>query len=106
MLASSSVTATSPVATETEDRVQRLEFAIWGLRGDNGLVSEVKALRKEIEGTNKRLDEWREEERDRRESERKAVLDEQRRTFRWRLVFGVSVIVAIIGAAGLIAQSL
>lgn len=38
-----------PVDEELEDRVRRLEYATWGLRGDNGMVSDIKAIRTELE---------------------------------------------------------
>ena len=31
---------------DIEDRVRRIEYAIWGLRGDNGMVSDIRAIRK------------------------------------------------------------
>ena len=30
---------------DIEERMRRMEYAIWGLRGDNGMVSDIKAIR-------------------------------------------------------------
>lgn len=99
--------------SELEEDLQRIKYAIWGLRGDNGLVSEVKGLRQAVEATNKRIDDWREEERLRRDAEakekaaeQKAMLDQRKRDRRWWAVYAVSIVVAIIAAAGLIANAL
>lgn len=52
---------------ELEDRVQRMEDAIWGPFRNNGVVGEVKSLRADVQG-------WRVEEQKRRESANRALL--------------------------------
>jgi hypothetical protein len=32
-----------------EDRLTRVEYAIWGLRGNNGMIGDLKDFRKEFE---------------------------------------------------------
>jgi hypothetical protein len=33
---------------DLEDRIQKVEYAIWGLRGDNGMMSDVRGLRGDL----------------------------------------------------------
>jgi hypothetical protein len=86
-------------APETDDRIQRMEWTLYGLTGNNGLVGEMKQLRRE-------LNDWRDEERQRRENEREAELDERKRDRRWRLGYALSVISAILIAAGIVASAI
>ena len=55
------------MADDIEERMRRVEYAIWGLRGDNGMVADIKAIRK-----------WQEGEDRRREGESKDKLSGQR----------------------------
>jgi hypothetical protein len=86
--------------TETDDdRIQRMEWTLYGLTGNNGLVGEMKQLRRE-------LNDWREEDRQRRERERETELEDRKKDRRWRLGFAVSVVIAILTASAIIAQAL
>jgi hypothetical protein len=86
--------------TETDDdRIQRMEWTLYGLTGNNGLVGEMKQLRRE-------LNDWREEDRKRRERERETELEDRKKDRRWRLGFAVSVVIAILTASAIIAQAL
>lgn len=77
-----------------DDRVQRLEYALFGLRGDNGLISEVRQLRAEFAR-------YREDERERREEERR----DKRTERRWQIGTALAIITAILTAASIIASS-
>lgn len=80
---------------DVEDRVRKIEYAVWGLRGDNGLVSEVRALRIDLQ---RRFD----EEAERRSEEaREKKLDR-----RWRIGTTIAIISAILVAAGIVASAL
>jgi hypothetical protein len=86
--------------TETDDdRIQRMEWTLYGLSGNNGLVGEMKQLRRELTA-------WREEDRQRRERERETELEDRKKDRRWRLGFAVSVVIAILTASAIIAQAL
>lgn len=66
------------MTVDLEDRVQRVEYAIWGLQGNNGLMSEMRGLRKD-------LSDYRAEEAARREreaAERRAAEADKRKTSR------------------------
>ena len=52
-------------------RLQRIEYAMWGVRGDNGIVTDVRALRDEVK-------QFIEEEDKRREADSKDRLSGQR----------------------------
>lgn len=78
-----------------EDRLTRVEYAIWGLRGDNGLLSEVRALRQEFQG-------YRKEEADKRALE----IQERKKDFRWRVGTVIAIVSAILVAAGIVAGAL
>jgi hypothetical protein len=72
---------------------------LYGLSGNNGLVGEMKQLRRELTA-------WREEDRQRRERERETELEDRKKDRRWRLGFAVSVVIAILTASAIIAQAL
>lgn len=78
-----------------EDRLTRLEYAIWGLRGDNGLLSEVRGLRLELQN-------YRENEANRRALE----IQERKKDFRWRVGTVIAIVSAILVAAGIVAGAL
>lgn len=87
---------------DVEDRIQKVEWTLYGLSGGNGLVGEVRGLRDELHG-------WREEERQRREEEAKAERErqeaarqEKKRDRRWLAGYTLSIIAAIIAAAGIL----
>jgi hypothetical protein len=88
-----------PSPETTDDRIQRMEWTLYGLTGNNGLVGEMKQLRRE-------LNDWREEDRQRRERERETELEDRKKDRRWRLGFAVSVVIAILTASAIIAQAL
>lgn len=78
-----------------EDRVRKVEFAIWGLQGTNGLVGDVKAIRRMIEAQDA--------EREKREAEERR---ERKQDRRWWIGTVFVVIMAILGAAQIVASSL
>jgi hypothetical protein len=88
-----------PSPETTDDRIQRMEWTLYGLSGNNGLVGEMKQLRRELTA-------WREEDRQRRERERETELEDRKKDRRWRLGFAVSVVIAILTASAIIAQAL
>jgi hypothetical protein len=88
-----------PSPETTDDRIQRMEWTLYGLSGNNGLVGEMKQLRRELTA-------WREEDRQRRERERETELADRKKDRRWRLGFAVSVVIAILTASAIIAQAL
>ena len=78
-----------------EDLLTRLNYAVFGVRGDNGLVAEVRALRQDLQ---RRFDE---------EEVRRAVEARERKSdLRWRIGTTIAVVSAILMAAGIVASSL
>ena len=77
---------------ETQDRVQRLEDAVWGPWRNNGLVGDVKAIRSMLE-----------------EQDRKALLrevderKERKLDRRWWVGTVLAVIMAVLAAAAIVA---
>lgn len=41
--------ANPPVDEELEEQVRKLSYAVWGFQGNNGIVSDIKAIREELE---------------------------------------------------------
>ena len=80
---------------EVEDRVQKMEYAIWGLSGNNGLVSQLRLLRQE-------MNDWRLAELQKQEQARK----ERKSDIRWRIGTAIAVVSAILVAAGIVASAL
>jgi hypothetical protein len=80
---------------ELEDRVKRTEYALWGLNGNNGLVSEVRGLRSDMR-------QWHEDD-ERKEREAAA---ERKRDIRWRVTTAIAIVGAILIAAGIVASAL
>lgn len=69
-----------------DERLKRLEYAVWGLRGDNGLVSDVRAIRASIEANEKA-------EQMRRDEETKS----QRARDRTALLSAITAIISLLG---------
>lgn len=80
---------------DVENRVRKVEFAIWGLQGTNGLVGDVKAIRRMIEAQDREREKREEAERQERKADR-----------RWWIGTVFVVIMAILGAAQIVASSL
>lgn len=56
---------------DIEERMRRMEYAIWGLRGDNGMVSDIRAIREWQVAEDKRREE---DELDRLAGQRAVIL--------------------------------
>ena len=82
--------ATRLVNVESEARKQA--WAIWGFQGNNGIVGELKAIRRMIEDREAR-------DLEREENERL----ERKRDRRWWAGIGITLIVALLGAAQMVA---
>jgi hypothetical protein len=77
----------TPLTEESEaDRLRRIELALWGPWGENGMAGDIKALRKALN------DYVAAEERRRRESEKEDKGDQ-----RFRFVAVLGIITAVIG---------
>lgn len=72
-----------------------MEYAIWGLKGDNGIVTEIRSLRAEMNG-------WRMAELQKAET----AHQERKRDIRWRIGTAIAIITAILLAAGIVANAL
>jgi hypothetical protein len=87
--------------TDLEERMNRIEYAIWGFNGDNGLLAEFRSFRREISR-------WRREERERREEEakqaRRDAIEAGKERFRNRLTVIGLVMFGLLGFAGAVVQ--
>lgn len=73
-------------AGDMDDRMTRVEYAIWGLQGNNGLTSDVRALRADLAA-------WQKAETQRREEES----DKQRARDRTSLLAAITAILSLLG---------
>lgn len=80
---------------EMNERLRKLEYQMWGVDGSNGVVSQLKGLRTD-------LNRWRELE----ERKEQAARDERKSDVRWRIGTAVAIISAILIAAGIVANAL
>lgn len=77
-----------------DERVTMLEHAMWGVRGDNGVVSDLRELTTEVKS-------WRAEETARREAE----ADKARSRDRTMLVLAVTSAISLLGIVVLLLSS-
>ena len=77
------------------DRIQKLEYQMWGLNGTNGVVGEIRLLRKD-------LNDWRLTEVRKAEQGRL----ERKRDIRWRVGTAIAIVMAILTAATIVASAL
>ena len=82
------------MAGEVDDRLRKVEYQLWGFRGDNGLVSEVRGLRRDIQ-------QMRDEQHARDETGR----EERKKDRRWWIGIGISVVMALLVAAQMVASA-
>jgi hypothetical protein len=80
---------------DMDDRVKRVEYQLWGLNGTNGLVSEVRGLRTD-------MNRWREAE----ERKDAAAKIERKQDVRWRIGTAIAIVMAILAAATIVASSI
>ena len=80
---------------ETDDqRLRKLEYQLWGFSGANGLVSEVRGLRSEIHAMrNEQLA---------RDTDAR---EERKKDRRWWIGIGISVVMALLVAAQMVASA-
>lgn len=86
---------------DLDDRVRKLEYGVFGLTGDNGLIAAVRELTKKLDEHARAEEKRREEDEYRRKEEakaQKARKDEERRERRRNRLMLISILIAGISA--------
>lgn len=91
---------------ERDKLMTEMRFQLWGVSGTNGLVGDVKAIRRMVEKQERERQADKLEAQDEREADLEAARKEKKADRRWWVGTVLAVVMAIIAAASIVAGAI